>query len=559
MKGGGLALTSKKSTPDAATRAGLRFLAQTDLWVLATQFLEYRDLTDGFHRPICRWIQTSPFDKNLVLLPRGHFKTSILTIAWNIQRVLNNGQVRILIASNKLEASAKMLNEIKGHLSAPRLIWLFPDVLYGDPGREAEEWTKTSVTVKRRRRTKEPTIETIGVSGELTSAHYDHITFDDIVGLENSQTREELLKTREWWQAAQPLLEPGATQEIIGTTWHYDDVYAWLQKQRAAQGMKLGVYKVACWREDTDGTPVSLSGWSRVTPTFPERFSVSARMDRRAAEGPSRCAAQYLLDPVSADTAVFPRARARVLARSEIPPLDTLWCAMTVDPAISVRAWADFTAIAVGGFAADGTLYILDLKRGRWPEHRSLEEIYAAYRAVPHIRAVGIERTGFQKLYQRLLIVEGEKRGLMLPIVGLERDTKITKQIRIRALEPYWTAGQLVLADDLVALEDFLDEAERFRLDRESSHDDLLDAVVDLLQLRATPGLRAEVDTGEDAEITDRQRLASRIQAERIAAGLAPLDDSSLRVARIHRRIVDQQELMRAELALAAGQDEFWL
>jgi hypothetical protein len=81
-------------------------------------------------------------------------------------------------------------------------------------------------------------------------------------------------------------------------------------------------------------------------------------------------------------------------------------------------------------------------------------------------------------------VSEGEARGVYLPAVKLERDTKQAKNTRIRALEPYWSRGEIVIAEECPAREDFREEAARWRPDKENTHDDLLDAVVDSLQLR---------------------------------------------------------------------------
>src|SRR5688572_7973903 len=178
-------VTSKKSQPDEATRAGIRFMCATDLYALMKVLLnrhlppQANMITDGFHKPLCEFIQTTPYRKNLYMLPRGHLKTSLITIGRNIQRILKNPQTRILIASNKSENAEAMLAELKGCLADPYLVWAFPEILYADPARDAEKWTNSQIIVKRPRRTKEATIETIGVSGELTSKHYDHGTFDD--------------------------------------------------------------------------------------------------------------------------------------------------------------------------------------------------------------------------------------------------------------------------------------------------------------------------------------------------------------------------------------------
>jgi predicted phage terminase large subunit-like protein len=252
------------------------------------------------------------------------------------------------------------------------------------------------------------------------------------------------------------------------------------------------VYLKPCWEpavpDSAHAQLVPSFGW--VKPVFPERFTIAHLLQERATMGPSSFAAQYLLNPVSADTTLLPREQLRTISRLEFETLtkdQELWIAMTVDPAITTNKWSDYSAIAVGAFDRDNVLYIVDLRRGKWRESELVREIYEAHRRTPGIKAIGFEKTGFQRIFMRLFTSEGERTGRFLPIVGLEKDTLKTKQVRIRALEPIWMNGQLVVVDDVPAYADFLEEAERFRTDRENAHDDLLDAVVDLLQVRARP------------------------------------------------------------------------
>src|SRR5262245_28815486 len=103
----------------------MRWMAKTDLFALAKKLLNVERpdhenfLTDTFHRPLCDYVQTTPYAINLYLIQRGGLKTSLLTVARNVQRILNNPQIRILIASNKADNADAMLAEIKNHLLNP--------------------------------------------------------------------------------------------------------------------------------------------------------------------------------------------------------------------------------------------------------------------------------------------------------------------------------------------------------------------------------------------------------------------------------------------------------
>jgi predicted phage terminase large subunit-like protein len=304
--------------------------------------------------------------------------------------------------------------------------------------------------------------------------------------------------------------------------------------------MPLGVYKIACWVNERGAVPSTPD--DTTVPTFPERFSIPRLLALRAEMGSEVFAAQMLLNPEDQSTAVFARAKilpyikSRPAVLKDTGGLDKLWIAMTVDPAISTKAWADYTAMAVGGFDRDGVLWILDLRRGRWQEDRTLFELYDAWEKTPGIKAIGFEAVGFQQIYRRLIVQEGERRGYHLPITRLERDTRQKKNIRIRALQPHWENGNIRIVDDAPALEDFLEEASRFRTYRESDHDDLLDAVVDLFQLRLRPAAAEPEYLTGDPELDARMSFEVALAARRRELGAPALDRGALRVAYdIHR------------------------
>lgn len=554
MGGSVTVLTSKKSSQ--MDRAKIRELCKLDLFALSRTIL-FRDaaipMTTTFHKPICEWFaRNDATPMRLVLTARDTYKTGCWNAARNVQRILNNPQIRILITSNKGENAEGMLAELKACLNNDLLIWAFPDILCKDPERNAPRWTTGQITVKRPRSTREATVETTGMEAEITSRHFDHITHDDLVGERNSMTREMVLGTIEWFKKAQGLTQPWTTQDVLGTMWHYADLYCWLIERAKKGEIDLAIYKRACW-EDPDGTVPARRG-PQTKATFPERWPLEALERIRKVEGSSVFAAQRLLDPVDDETAVFVRSKATIVRRNEVPPLEDLWLVMAVDPATSQKAWADYSAIAVVGFDRASRMHVLDLKRDRWTEAQLMAEMFASYHRYPMIRAIGFETTAFQKIYRLLLTSEGEKRGQYLPVVKLERDTKVTKSTRILSLQPYWESGDMLLCDDLDALEDFLDEASRFRRNKESTHDDMLDALADTLQLRVQPEEQRQVPIIEDAELAERAQLEDAINEDRVRRGLSPLETASMREAvRMQRR----RDIYAAEQAMATSQSEF--
>jgi predicted phage terminase large subunit-like protein len=551
-------------------REALRHLCLTDHYALA-RYVLYREsqtpMTVNFHRDVCSWARQSPYKRNLFLLSRDHLKSSLLTIARNVQRILQNPQIRILLASDKAESAEGHLAEIKGHLANPLLVWLFPEILFDDPYRDAPEWSKSAITVRRKHETREATIETIGVEGASTGKHYDHGTFDDLVDEQNCRTRDLLEKTIHWYQTSQSLFEPNATQDIVGTPWEFGDLYDWMVQQKIAGNFKVGIYRRPCWQVREPGV-LRLDGRGGIAeddfvldkggllvPAFGEKHTRES-LEERQKINPRIFAAQWLLRPVDDSSSVFPRKLAVIKPRSEFPPVSDLWTVMCVDPAISTKEWADYSAIAVLGFASDGFVYCLDLRRGKWPESQLVDEVFNAYQRTPNISCIGFEAVGFQKLYFREFQRASETRGQFLPLTRLERDTKVGKNVRIRSLEPLWTSQSLVFASDLPALDDFLAEAERFRPWKESLHDDMLDALADCLQLRVRPDI-ADPDEGLDDAARYERRVEREIQSKR-PNGSPTLDRGSLRQARLLHSRLEGLEKARGEALESAEASEFY-
>jgi predicted phage terminase large subunit-like protein len=563
-------LTSKKSAAENA--AMIRHLCQTDLFYLTKRIL-YRDvaipITAAFHKPVCQFLDTSPHADNLIMLARDHYKTGLLTIARTIQTVLKNPNARCLIATNTGDNADKILSELTGHLFAnERLMRYFPDILHTDP-KKYDRNTRSDLTVKRTRRTKESTFTAIGVGGDLTGQHFDHGAIDDVVSKENSRSKLMREDVKDWVRVTRSLFEPTSTRDYVGTPWAFDDAWAWLIEQRFRNAYPIGVFRAPCWQVqwrhhvgeylvDDRGTRLPdrfvTDAAGQPIPAFPERFSFQVLDELRKFKGQSEFSAQYLLDPVDAETTIFPRSKVIILPRDQMPRPENLWVAMTFDPAMSQMGWADFSAFAIGGFDPENRLYLFDLQRGRWTVDEAIDRIYRAFnRLHPHVRLLGIDAVGFQRLYLREFTRAAETRGQYLPIMRLDRTTSNkSKSDYIRPLEALWNNGELILAADLPALDDFLDEAERFRLDRESTHDDMLDAVADLLQVRVRP-------QGPPRPVISDPYLAAEIETEdtikaaRTARGLPPLPENDLRIAVAHMQTLGAMEEERQTMVSSGG------
>jgi hypothetical protein len=194
-----------------------------DLKFLCVNVLFYDWWDDNIHTPLASFVKTSGRQK-LILIPRGHLKSSIVTVGYTIQRLLINPNIRILITNAVWDKARMFLTQITESLSSSALPSLF------GPFKGKGRWTLDEITIAQKKlNTKRgPSIATAGVEKSLTGTHYDLIIHDDLVDRENTSTKEQKEKVLKFYKDSLSLLDPGGEMIVIGTRWATDDLYGHL-------------------------------------------------------------------------------------------------------------------------------------------------------------------------------------------------------------------------------------------------------------------------------------------------------------------------------------------
>jgi predicted phage terminase large subunit-like protein len=172
------------------------------------------------HENILSHAETST--QSLDLAPRGSGKSRIITIGYVAWRALIDPNIRILIVSDTDDHAVRFLSTIKSALHYHPLIKQHFGNLAGN------KWTDHQIEVAGRTKIlTEATITAQGAySGAVTSGHYDIIICDDLVNFENSRTEGSRVRMLEWFkQTLLPTLIPGGELHIIGTRYHFLDLY----------------------------------------------------------------------------------------------------------------------------------------------------------------------------------------------------------------------------------------------------------------------------------------------------------------------------------------------
>lgn len=200
--------------------AALRDACRVSLKYLSKEFLGMSKWDDGLHNNLAEYLEKSGKHK-LILIPRGHLKSSLVTVAWTIQQLLRNPDLRILIRNAVWDQSRRFLSQIQGYLESSKL-----PLVFGKFTSTKTLWTREEIEIAQRAvRKASPSIMTAGLETSLTGLHFDIIVDDDLVNDKNTSTKEQIQKVIDVYNDSFNLLDRGGTHVVIGTRWNVKDLY----------------------------------------------------------------------------------------------------------------------------------------------------------------------------------------------------------------------------------------------------------------------------------------------------------------------------------------------
>lgn len=474
----------------------IKELCKKSLFCLCTQFLKYPDW-DVCHDDMERLLR-KPSRRKANVFPRNHLKSTFGTIAFSIQSILKNPNIRILLCNQVWDMSRSFLREIKEQLENSQLKYLFGDFV-------SAKWNEDEIIVRQRTKPlKEPTIRTAGIETEQTGGHYDLIILDDLIGLNNSQTPEQREKAKRFRRSMINLLEPGGIVIENLTRWHLDDTFADVLEK------ELKYYDVMIrqvYEKDATGKPRLI---------FPKKFAKKfdeKKKDWISVDDPycmdyieflkssmplDEFSAQYLNEPFSGENQLFKPEMFKYWNQRP----EGLYVAMAVDLAISEAKQADYTAITVVGMDHEWKLYVLDYLRGHWKPGDIVGNTFAMHEKWrPNV--AGMEVNGFQRTLRLACEEEMRRRRYYFPIEEIKTGPQITKEQRIKSLEPFYRSGKVFHAAWMKG-KDMEIELQTFPKGR---HDDLIDSLSMALPL-LHPGT---VKTNNEMDDWDRAVKAAQL------------------------------------------------
>lgn len=431
--------------------------ALSNLFIFNKGVLGFKDLTKACHGPLCTFHDSNPSRFKLTLIPRGHLKTSCITIGKNLQMVARNPEIRLLIANETSTNAERFLGAIKAIVETNRLFrTLYSHIL--PRGSRPQRWSQSELLFNRQGSYPEPTIDSIGMTGAYTSRHYNHLSLDDLISEEAAGSElvmEDVINRV--GKLFSLMIEPDVdTMDVTGTRWAFYDVYAyvmgWLGKE-LARFIRAAI---------EDGKPI-----------WPERFSLERlaviRNDPKMGEYNFSCL--YMNNPRDVAQQNFNVKDIRFWRWTadeerialydangvvhKIVDLNKLDIVTTVDSRYGEELNSDRDAVVTTGCTDDGDAIVLDAWASR---SNPLEVVAQLVRVIKRFspRCIGIPKVGYEMSIKWWLNAECERHNIYANVVPVKPGGK--GKPHIRGLQPIAATGHLYVLPTMHTLRQELAE-----------------------------------------------------------------------------------------------------
>ena len=246
----------------------LSIKALTDITVFA-DLIEFKGGWKSFyacHRELADFITKGVKDNEakksrLVLMPRGHLKSTICSVLYVLWRIYRNPDYRGLVVCNNKHLSFSFIRELRAYLENTDLqvkVWnnrphivgnLIPALdkrnrqrnMSSEFDTDAEDrkvvWTANALQVIRQGTFKEPTVYAASVGSPITGFHFDEAIADDVIDFNNVKP-PRCDSVKQWLEDLNSVLNPivkfdfglfvdylGQQELFVGTRYGLFDFY----------------------------------------------------------------------------------------------------------------------------------------------------------------------------------------------------------------------------------------------------------------------------------------------------------------------------------------------
>lgn len=459
------------------------------------------------HRSVCETLSKDnrakgPKVQRLWLWARGHFKTSIIDVAHSIYLITNNPNIRLLVTSNTIDISGKIVNETRMHFIENEEFRFFFREFVPKASKDGKiDWgtTERFTLGCRTKIYKEPTMMCAGYGTNLAGLHFDRIKADDLVTRQSVTNETQLLQSKEHFASLRSLFDNATVPriDVIGTPYHYNDLYANLRTMEFYEKSIIPI-------KDKDGKIA-----------FHERFTEDAIQEliNDPTVGPYEFSSQFMLNPIDPSKMKFKEEWIKTY--DEIP----LGCSeyICVDPASTQTKKSDYTVIEHWCIDAEGKHYLKNGFRDKVTAFQRIDKLFEFVRGAKRLVWVKYEVLGGRHGDLEIIRQKQVTETLFFDV----RETKggkASKQDRIeQRLTGAYFSGKVYWPRSLIyrsfydgRTHDFVSELRTEYLQFPSSeHDDILDCQAQMFEEQLVKGVApravAERKNGVTADEYEKQ------------------------------------------------------
>ena len=357
--------------------------------------------------------------KNYVLvnMPPEHAKSMTVSIDYVTYRIVTNPNVRIKLVSKTQGMAKEFLYAIKQRLTSPQ--WAELQRRYAPVEgykATADKWTADSIYLERDSGEKDPTVQALGIGGQIYGARADLIILDDCVTLANAGEYEKQLR----WIQQEVLTRVGPTGKIlvVGTRVDPLDMYREMRNpdrypDNVSPWTYLAMPAVLEFKDDPKDWvtlwPKSDRPWD-ADDTQPDEDGLYPRWSgphlrrRRGLIDPKTWAMVYQQQDVESTAIFSPECvRGSISGMRPIGPLipgapgqpaqlNDQYIVCSMDPAMS----GDTFSIAYAGDRTTGKRYLLEASRMPAPTPQMIRDLIKGWTEKYKPKVWVIEKNAFQ-------------------------------------------------------------------------------------------------------------------------------------------------------------------
>ena len=416
-------------------------------------------------------------ERLLIVQPRGYGKSVKWSIGYPLWVILNNPYNKdmkwekedLFCISNTAALAEKWIRKHKQELTQNQRILTDYKPEPGAIWRNDEIEVRVNGKLNGR-------IIARGAGAQIRGEHPTEIIIDDLENREEAASEGPREKMKEYffqdlWGALRHKRPARTRVKIVGTFVHpmalLPDLYDkdWWVKR------KYAVY-------NPDGTPL-----------WPAYLDDAGLQELRKQMPETAWMSEYMNAPIVSENPTFLREWFQSYEPGMLRGADgkkitlrDLYLVTAIDPAISQKDGADYTAITTYGATWDEKeprIYCLDARRGHWPMSTQITELMAAHEKYPQAEQL-IEVVAYQKALYYEYKERLEREHMNVRVVEIERDKD--KGRRANVVQPLFQRGIVHFDVSDRMQQAVMDELALFDYTkRKHGRDDFVDATVDCL------------------------------------------------------------------------------